>query len=149
MCKFASFKFKPTGKVPVRVAGSLDSHHAIPGDDGTRPNGWREGHYLPTGQIDCRTLDVDRMTGDECRESILARWPLFVDFLRWATKETGQEKHWDGSLYLGGLTSAEGLTLPESVGGFLYLGGRFVTLAEARALVVKEKPEQTRTPVNG
>jgi hypothetical protein len=28
-----------------------------------------------------------------------------------------------GYLYLGGLTSAEGLTLPETVGGYLYLGG--------------------------
>ena len=154
MCRFASFKFKPAGKVAVRVAGSLDSHHEIPGDDGDRPNGWREGHYLPCGTIQCRTLDFDKLSGLECEAILKARWPTFAAFFAWALKKTDQEKVWNGSLYLGSLTSAAGLTLPEKIGGWLYLdsltsaagltlpkkiggslylGGRKLSLAEATA----------------
>ena len=124
MCRFASFKFKPAGHVAVRVAADLSSHRDIPGEDGARPNGWREGHYLPTGEIECRTLDVDRLTGGDCEEILRDRWPTFVDFFACALTTTKQAKMWPGCLDLSGLTSIPaGLKLPETVGGWLYLRG--------------------------
>jgi hypothetical protein len=60
-----------------------------------------------------------------------ARWPRFVEFLAWAVR---QADYVDGYLYLRGLTSAEGLVLPQSVGGGLYLSG----LTSAQGLVLPQ-----------
>ena len=100
MCRFASFKFQPIKSMPIRVNGSMDSHHEIPGDDTTNRNGWREGHYLPSGEIECRALETDTLTGEESAEIITSGFPSFATFFAWALTETNQEKEWGGDLYL-------------------------------------------------
>ena len=123
MCKMASFKFKPTGAVALRVSGSLDSHHNIPGDDGSKPNDWREGHYLHDGTIECRVLDVDELTGNECADKIRKQWPTFTEFFAWAIEEANDGLTVGGSLDLYGCTGLTALPDGLTVSGYLYLGG--------------------------
>ena len=144
MCQFASAFFKPS-TMEVVVA-DLRSHgntqEQLKLTDGTRPDGWREMHYTPTGEVTCRCLDGDTHTEKECGSAIRARWPTFIGFLSWALAQPTIDlggylalggltsakglvlpQSIGGSLALGGLTSAEGLVLPQSIGGYLYLGG--------------------------
>jgi len=75
MCQLISYLFRPD-TMEVRVLRLAD-HSAtreglgLPADD-VRPDGWREGHYLPSGRVVCRTLEQDSHTSDECRASLLA-----------------------------------------------------------------------------
>jgi len=131
MCRFASAVFNPK-TMEVRVA-DLSSHSEtykkLGLADGPKPNQWREMHYTSDGEVECRVLDVDSRTAPECVEAITARWPSFVQFISWAINNPESV---GGYLDLGGLTSAEGLKLPESVGGGLYLRG--LTSAEGLKL---------------
>ena len=124
MCQMASFFHNPaTGEVRVSV---LDHHESTAQALGLDQKVWREGHYLPNGKIDTRVAPEDRVTADKCAERIRSRWPTFCKFLSWAFKESGvcdEKGHYAGSLDLGGLTSAEHLTLPMSIGGWLDLNG--------------------------
>ena len=131
MCQFASFFVNPD-TFEVKVAdlnGHSETARILKLTDGQKPNGWREGHYLPTGEMECRCLDQDTHTSVECRTILLSRWPRFVDFLTWALE---QETYVPGSLDLSGLTSAKGLVLPKTVGGYLELSG----LTSAKGLVL-------------
>ena len=92
MCRMASGLFRPD-TMQVLVA-DLTSHsetqkaHGLgPESDGPAPNGWREFHYTPEGEIECRTLACDARAGDEARAEILRRWPTFIDFFNWAIRE--------------------------------------------------------------
>ena len=124
MCQFASGLFRPD-TMEVRVA-DLSSHSETqrqlglsPESDGTRPDGWREFHYTPAGQIQCRVLDGDSHTAHECESAIRARWPEFNGFLRWALANCPNP--YPGSLDLR-RCALTGVTLPD-VGGWLYLRG--------------------------
>ena len=123
MCQCASGFINPkTFEVRVRDLGShSNTARALGLTDDIAPDGWREMHYLPNGRIACRVLLQDSHTTNECIAAVLARWPRFVDFLTCAWPQCLVGDTYPGSLYLDGLTSAEGLTLPQSIGGALYL----------------------------
>lgn len=111
MCQMASFIFHPR-TLEVKTF-DLTSHsetydHFVLADT-PGPDGWREGHYLQDGTIECRVLDVDRHSAAECCESVRKRWPTFVAFFNAHCPERV-----DGLLDLSELTSAKGLTPPES-----------------------------------
>ena len=121
MCQFASGFFKPD-TMEVKIA-DLNSHSEtarILGliDDET-PNAWREFHYVPTGEIQCRTLPQDQHSRRECEDAVRARWPRFVEFLNWCF---GEDSYIGGSLDLRGC-DLKGVKLPESIGGWLDLHG--------------------------
>jgi hypothetical protein len=149
MCKTISAFFKPD-TMEVRV-NDLSSHsntmEKLHLEDGPAANGWREMHYLPDGEVECRTLSGDSRNGPAAVECIRKRWPTFLDFLTWATAQEGV----CGSLYLSGLTALpanaklsaggsldlSGLTaLPAnaklSAGGSLYLSGLTALPANAK-----------------
>ena len=121
MCQFISFHHRPdNGDIAVSV---LDSHADTEKNLSLDLKLWREGHYLPDGNIECRVASDDRVTQEECNIRLKKRFPTFVKFFNWCMKETGQEEAFSGSLNLRGLTSAKGLVLPKSIGGWLNLRG--------------------------
>ena len=133
MCKMASGFINPK-TMAVKVA-VLDSHHETAEKlglkDTDRPNDWREMHYTPEGEVECRVLPQDSATAEECQAMVLATWPTFADFFSWAV---GQGAGIEGTaLYLGSLASADGLTIPEGV-KMLYLG----SLTSADGLTIPE-----------
>ena len=117
MCKFASFFHKPgTDEVAVYNLGShSDTESALALDKAI----WSEGHYLPDGTLLARVSPYSNFSQKECEAVIRARFPTFIDFLNWAFI---QKIDTDG-LDLSGLTSAQGLKLPSTVGGGLDLRG--------------------------
>ena len=81
------------------------------------PDGWREGHYLPDGEIAARTLPIDPKTPEQAAEQIKAKWLTFWDFLTWAM---GQESYVPGNLDLSSLTSLPA-NAKLTAGGYVYL----------------------------
>ena len=90
MCQLASFKHNP-GTLEIRVA-DLCSH----GDtetllgirpDSEQPDQWRDGHYLPDGTIECRTVEGDSHASAQCEKHLRKRFPTYRQFLRWACKQ--------------------------------------------------------------
>ncbi len=133
MCQFASGFLKPS-TMEAQVAdlnGHGETQALLKLQDGPEPDGWREFHYLPTGEIAVRVLEQDSHTYTECGAALRDRWPHFVDFLVWAIN---QPSYIPNDLYLSGLTDAKGLKLPETVGGSLDLGG----LTDAKGLKLPE-----------
>ena len=121
MCQFASGFLKPAGPMTVKVS-DLHSHSGTSeklglAADSNTPNAWREFHYLPDGVIECRVLPIDEYSASECEAKLLKRWPRFVDFFSWCVAEGAV---FDSALDLSGLTSAEGLVLPEGI-NYLHL----------------------------
>jgi hypothetical protein len=115
MCKMASFWHNPiNGDVAVY---DLCGHSETKEHLKLNENLWREGHYLPSGEIECRVTDVDRITMADCNERLRNRFPTFKEFLSWALTQSVS-----GSLYLNGC-DLKGITLPQSVGGSLDLRG--------------------------
>ena len=115
MCKFASFFHNPlTGDIAVSV---LDSHGETEKKLSLSPKIWREGHYLPTGEIDLRLAEDDRVDRAEYEESFRVRFPTFKSFLIWALGEIGGTI--GGSLYVSGC-DLKGVTLPKAIKIFYY-----------------------------
>jgi hypothetical protein len=115
MCKFISFVFRPD---TMEVFFKNLEHHgetenALPKQARKL---FREGHYLQTGEVECRVQEEDRKSPAECRDEILARWPRFVDCLLYALKSTGQERVIGGSLDVRGC-DLKGVKLPEKGNG--------------------------------
>ena len=114
MCQFASFLHNPiTGEIKVY---DLTSHGDTEKELNLDPKIWREGHYLPNGEIELRLTDDDRVDRDEYLTSFKNRFPTFVSFLNWSFERVCKDGHYEGSLYLNSLTSAKGLVLPKSLG---------------------------------
>jgi len=110
----ASFFHDPaTGDVRVH---RLDSHAETEQALKLDLNIWREGHYLPDGELELRLAPEDHADKVEIETRFRNRFPRFVDFLNWALVETGQTETYNGRLDLSGLQSAVGLTLPKQVG---------------------------------
>jgi uncharacterized protein YjbI with pentapeptide repeats len=115
MCKMASFWHNPiNGDIAVY---DLTSHSGTQEYLKLNEKLWREGHYLPSGEIECRVCDGDREEQEECNERLRNRFPTFKDFLLWALTQ-----NISGSLDLRGC-DLKGITLPQSIGGWLYLRG--------------------------
>ena len=111
MCQFISFFHRPdNGDIAVAV---LDGHSETQEKLKLNENIWREGHYLPNGDVECRVTDADKTTQEECNERLRSRFPTFLEFFVWCMKKTKQEEKYGGDLYLRGLTSAKGLVLPQ------------------------------------
>jgi uncharacterized protein YjbI with pentapeptide repeats len=118
MCKMASFIINhKTGKVKVYdLCGHSETYAHFKLTDTSRSE-WREGHYLRSGVIECRTIDGDELTSEQLVTYVKTGWPTFKDFLQWAIKqEIGV------SLDLRGC-DLKGITLPTSIGGYLDLRG--------------------------
>ena len=134
MCEMASFIFRPVEDFPVKV-WVLDDHSATREHFGVKDtparDDWREGHYLPSGEIACRVLAGDTLSARECNSAVKARWGTFIKFLNWAFEEIAPDGTYNGDLYLRSLTSAEGLRLPRKCGE-LYLSS--LTSAEGLKL---------------
>jgi hypothetical protein len=130
MCRFASFKHNPsTGE--IRVA-DLNSHGETEKKLNLDPKIWQDGHYLPTGEIELRLIEDDRVDPVEYKTAFLNRFPTFIVFLNWALIKISIDGKYSGYLDLSGLTSAKDLVLPKSVGGYLDLRG----LTSAKDLVL-------------
>jgi len=97
MCRFISFHHNPiNGDIKVAV---LNSHSETEKKLNLNLSIWREGHYLPNGTVECRTLDKDRVSSKECCKRLKRKYPTFIKFFNWAVFQ------------------------PESVGGSLDLSG--------------------------
>ena len=133
MCKLASFWHNPsTGDIAVSI---LDQHDETAKALKLNEKVWREGHYLPSGEIECRVAPEDHITQEECNARLKSRFPTFVYFLSWALEEICKNGKYDGSLYLSSLTSAAGLKLPREISGSLDLR----SLTSAAGLKLPEK----------
>ena len=133
MCKLASFIFKPTEQMEVRtyvITGHSETLEHFKVSDDKSNNAWREGHYLPDGTIECRVIDGDILTSEQCQKWVKSQWPTFIDFLNWHFKNNTE----CGSLDLRSLTDAKGLTLPEKCGS-LYLS----SLTDANGLTLPKE----------
>lgn len=88
MCDFASAFINPA-TFDVRVHDVLSHENTaieLGLEDGPKPNGWREMHYRPDGEIECRCLEVDKHTSDVCVDVVRQKWPTFSDFIEWAAR---------------------------------------------------------------
>ena len=133
MCKFISFFHDPeTGELKL---WDLESHGNTEKQFGLDPKGpYREGHYLPNGEVESRVTEEDTVTQEQCNKVLKAKYPTFTKFFNYAIKVTKQDKEYKGSLDLRDLTSAKGLVLPKSISGWLDLRG----LTSAEGLVLPE-----------
>jgi hypothetical protein len=77
---------------------------------------WYEGHYLPNGEISCRTPDG---VNAAAQEAVKNRWPTYSAFVQWCLT---QDIDTSGSLNLSGC-DLKGVKLPTKVGGSLDLRG--------------------------
>jgi len=80
--------------------------------DSPKRDDWREFHYTPKGEIECRVLDADSHTKQECESAMRARFPTFNEFL------AALPQRMDGTLDLRGCALPPGLTLPQTVHSF-------------------------------
>ena len=133
MCQFISFHHNPyTGKIAVY---DLESHSNTEEKLKLDKTKWREGHYLPTGGIECRVVDIDPCTQREANARLKTKFPTFIKFFNYCLRKTNQSKTYGKSLDLRGLTSAEGLVLPKKIVRSLYLNG----LTSAEGLVLPKE----------
>lgn len=81
MCRLASFIYNP--KTQEIKIGDIISHASTYDITGMREcAGWYEGHYLPDGEIQCRT-PLDSGNDTVMEEEARRRWPSFTDFFKW------------------------------------------------------------------
>jgi uncharacterized protein YjbI with pentapeptide repeats len=117
MCQLASFFHNPiNGDIEIY---DLTSHSKTKDHLNLNEKIWREGHYLPDGTIECRTVDSDRTSSEKCNDRMKNRFPKFVDFFNWSVKK---DCVFSESLYLRGC-DLKGITLPTTISGYLDLSG--------------------------
>ena len=130
MCLFISFFHRPdNGDIALY---DLTSHANTQKKLELNENLWREGHYLPNGEIVCRVTDADRITQAECNERLKNKYPTFTEFFNYSMSAVCKDGVYPGYLYLSGLTSAAGLKLPDEIPGSLYLRGLTSARSEER-----------------
>ena len=118
MCKTASFIMNPKTK-DIKVwdlCGHSETYEHYGLSDDEKPNGYRECHYTPAGEIECRMLDIDSITSEEAAEYIKEKYPSFKEFFNSFSSMSG------GSLDLSGC-DLKWIKLPETIGGYLNLSG--------------------------
>ena len=74
---------------------------------------WREGHYLPNGEIELRLTEDDRVDRVEYLNAFKNRFPNFVSFLNWTFERICKDGNYSGGLDLSALTSAKDLALQD------------------------------------
>ena len=118
MCRMASFLWKDTEAEGLQIAvWRLDSHSDTQEYlKLSEKMGWYEGHYLPSGSIECRTPDG---CDAEICQKVKDKYTSFNIFLLWCFD---QPLNFGGYLDLSGC-DLKGIKLPQSVGGSLYLSG--------------------------
>jgi hypothetical protein len=119
VCQFISFLHRPdNGDIAVY---DLTSHNGTQKKLGLSEPLWCEGHYLPSGEIQCRTTDKNRETQEACEARLKNRFPTFFDFFLWAIS---QEYISTDGFDLSGLTTLPaGVKFPEKMSGSLDLSG--------------------------
>ena len=84
MCKLASFLYRKSEASGLEIClDDVVSHSNTQANhpDKTERAGWYEGHYLPSGEIECRTPDGrDNEAEEKLRDRYPTFWALLADF---------------------------------------------------------------------
>ena len=118
MCEMASFLYRPdNGDI---VVYDLTGHGGTQKKLGLTEPLWCEGHYLPSGEIKCRTPDKNKEIEEKNEEHIRNRFPTFISFFMRAIAKDDIISS-DGFDLRGLTTLPDGIVFPENVSGSLYL----------------------------
>jgi len=83
MCQFASLLFH-VPSLEFAVSNLLSHSKTFEALDLSEQQGWREAHYLPSGEIGCRTIDGDSVSPETAAGVLREQFPTFPGFLSWA-----------------------------------------------------------------
>jgi len=83
MCKFASLLFH-VPSLDLAVSNLLSHSKTFEALNLSEQQGWREAHYLPSGEIGCRTIDGDSVSPETAAGVLREQFPAFPGFLSWA-----------------------------------------------------------------
>ena len=83
MCKFASLLFH-VPSLDFSVSNLLSHSKTFEALNLSEQQGWREAHYLPSGEIGCRTIDGDSVSPEAAAKVLREQFPTFPGFLSWA-----------------------------------------------------------------
>ena len=83
MCRFASLLFH-VPSLDFAVSNLLSHSKTFEALDLSEKQGWREAHYLPSGEIGCRTIDGDSVSPETAAVVLREQFPTFPGFLSWA-----------------------------------------------------------------
>ena len=120
MCRLISFLYKfENDKIEI-ILDDLLSHSETQKSSGkTETNGYFEGHYLPTGDVECRTPNG---VNNEANASLKYLYPTFVSFFNYCLSATNQLENFKGDLDVRGC-DLKGVKLPTTIGGSLDVSG--------------------------
>ena len=133
MCEFISFFHTPFPEELAISILDLNSHANTEKKLKLNLNLWREGHYLPNGELILRLNPSDNFDQIELENKFKNQFPTFISFFNYCGEKL-PESIVEGIEFLDlrGLTSAKGLKLVEGI-KFLDLSG--LTSAEGLKLV--------------
>ena len=83
MCKFVSLLFH-VPSLDFAVSNLLSHSKTFEALNLSEQQGWREAHYLPSGEIGCRTIDGDSISSETAAGVLREQFPTFPGFLSWA-----------------------------------------------------------------
>ena len=83
MCQFASLLFH-VPSLEFAVSNLLSHSKTFEALNLSEQQGWREAHYLPSGEIGCRTIDGDSVSPEAAAKVLREQFPTFPGFLSWA-----------------------------------------------------------------
>ena len=83
MCKFASLLFH-VPSLEFAVSNLLSHSKTFEALNLSEQQGWREAHYLPSGETECRTIDGDSISAEAAARVLREQFPTFPGFLSWA-----------------------------------------------------------------
>ena len=83
MCQFASLLFR-VPSLEFAVSNLLSHSKTFEALNLSEQQGWREAHYLPSGEIGCRTIDGDSVSPEAAAKVLREQFPTFPGFLSWA-----------------------------------------------------------------
>ena len=83
MCQFASLLFH-VPSLEFAVSNLLSHSKTFEALNLSEQQGWREAHYLPSGETECRTIDGDSVSPETADGVLREQFPTFPGFLSWA-----------------------------------------------------------------
>jgi len=83
VCQFASLLFH-VPSLEFAVSNLLSHSKTFEALNLSEQQGWREAHYLPSGEIGCRTIDGDSVSPEAAAKVLREQFPTFPGFLSWA-----------------------------------------------------------------